>query len=115
MAGNMQSSSSGMGSNPSNSGVSGQIPQNWDQFMQELNTTSETLQGYTQPGFQAPADQNQRLTDASYCIQQCRSLFNVPEIRQAIQNHIQQGSSGLSQGATAGSARSGTQTTGVQT
>lgn len=111
-------SSSGMGSTQSNSGVSGQIPQNWDRFMQELNTTSETLQGYTQKGFTPSGDQNQRLSDAYYCIQECQALCNVPEIRQAIQNHIQQGSGdSLSQGATASGARSGTQVpgTGVQT
>jgi len=108
-----------MGSNnldQSNSGVTGNIPQNWDQFMQELRTTGETLQGYTQKGFTPSGDQNQRLTDAYYTVEQCQQLFNVPEIQQAIQNHIQSGGS-LSQGASASGARSGTQIpgTGVQT
>jgi hypothetical protein len=121
MAGGNTQSSSGQGyeTNQSNSGmIGGQIPENfnWDRFMQELNTTSETLQGYTQKGFQAPGDQNQRLTDASYCIEQCRQLLTVPEVQQTIQNVIQQHSGGsLSQGATAGSARSGPNPGQVQT
>jgi len=121
MAGNnmqQSGSSSGMDSNLGNTGqIGGQIPENfnWDRFMQELTTSRETLQGYTQKGYQASGDQSQRLTDAFYCVDTANQLFQIPEIQQVIQNYVQQHGGSLSQGATAGSARSGPNPGSTQT